>query len=140
MKKRMLLLIGFMVLMLAPLLSQTVVADWKDLYDNYGVFFATYLGVAAVASFLGEYVIRLLYLVDDFLKIAVVVILAVGLSFLAGAINIGYLAEGLWYEILLWGALSAATAAGLRSSNILFFKSIVDFFIGFLKSKEPKTV
>jgi len=130
----------FAILLFVPVLglfAQDVPTDWQDLYDNYGVFFATYLGIAGVATFFGEYVIRLLKLMDKLQKVAVVVILSVGLSFLANALGVGYLAEAVWWETLLWGGLSSAAAAGLRSTNLLFVKTIVDFLIGFIKSKEP---
>ena len=67
----------------------------------------------------------------------VVVGISIGLSFLGALINVGYLAEAVWWEVLLWGGLSGAAAGGLRSGNLLFFKSVVDFLIGYLKSKEP---
>lgn len=137
MRKKILL---FLLIAITPLLlfAQEIVQpeNWLDLYENYGVFFGTYLGVAGIATFIGEYVIRLLKLDSTLQKITVVVLLAIGFSFLGMAINIGYLAEATWWETIIWGGLSAATAAGLRSGNILFIKSIVDFVIGFLKSKE----
>ena len=137
--KKILVLIGLLFMAVIPILAQEVIPpeNWQDLYDNYGAFFATYLGIAGVAMFLGEYVIRLLKLTVRFQKVAVVVLLSVGLSFLSMAANIGYLAEAVWWETLLWGGLSAAAAAGLRSSNLLFAKTIVDFIINYLKSKEP---
>ena len=135
--KRLMMLMFAMVLFAVPVFSQEMPTSWQDLYDNYGAFFATYLGIAGVAMFLGEYAIRLLKLTVKFQKVAVVVVLSIGISFLASAINVGYLAESAWYETLLWGGLSAAAAAGLRSTNLLFAKTIVDFVIGFIKTKEP---
>jgi hypothetical protein len=125
---------------MAPIISlfaQEGPSDWQDLYDNYGVFFGTYLGIAGVATFLGEYVIRLLKVTVKFWKVTLVVLLAVGISFLGNWINVGYLAEALWWETLLWGVLSAAAAAGLRSTNLLFAKTVVDFIIGLIHTKEP---
>jgi hypothetical protein len=132
-------LLLFLLLIPVGLFAQDVVvpSDWKDLYDNYEVFLATYLGIAGVATFLGEYAIRLLKLTTKFQKVAVVVLLAVGVSFLTNGFNISYLAEATWWETLLWGGLSAATASGLRSTNLLFVKTVVDFLIGLIKSKEP---
>ncbi len=120
------------------LIAQDVIvpSDWQDLYDNYGLFFATYLGVAGVATFLAEYVIRLFKITGRVGKIIFVILIAIGLSFLANAINIGYLAEAAWYEVLLWGALSAVAAAGLRGTNLLFAKTVVDFVIGLIAEKE----
>jgi len=137
--KRFMLFFTLLIFGTGLLVAQVVEppTDWLDLYQNYGAFFGTYLGIAGVASFLGEYVIRLLKFSVRWQKVTVVVVLSIGLSFLAMGINIGYLAEAVWYEAALWGALSAAAAAGLRSSNLLFFKTVVDFIIGYLKSKEP---
>ena len=131
------LLMFLLMIPLVSLIAQDIVNDWQDLYDNYEIFLATFLGVAAIATFLGEYVIRLLKFVKKFWKVTVVILLAVGTSFLGNWINVGYLAEASWWETLIWGGLSAATASGLRSTNLLFVKSIVDFVIGFIKSKEP---
>ena len=137
MKKRMLLLIGFLVLMIAPVLSQVVPTSWADLYDNYGVFFATYLGLAGVAMFLSEYVIRLLKFEKNLPKIVTVFILAVGVSFLGMVINVGHLAEATWWETLIWGLLTGIAANGIWSSNLAFLKTIVEFLIGLIKAKNP---
>jgi len=138
MKKRMLLFIGFLALFLVPVFSQELPADWLDLYENYGVFFGTYLGIAGIALFLGEYVIRLLNLKEKFQKVIAVWVLAVGVSFLGMVINIGFLAEANWYETLLWGLLAGVAANGIWSSNLAFLKTIVEFLIGLIKAKEVK--
>jgi hypothetical protein len=121
------------------LFAQEVVPpeSWADLYENYGAFFGTYLGIAGIATFVSEYVIRLIKLTARVQKVIVVVLLAIGVSFLSMWWNIGYLAEATWWETALWGGLSAAAAAGLRSANLLFAKTIVDFIINYIKSKEP---
>jgi len=114
------------------------VPDWQYLYDNFGTLMFSYLGVAAIASFVGEAVIRIMKLTQKVAKVIVVMILAVGVSFLGQVINVGYLAESVWYQTALWGLLSGAAANGLRSGNLLFFKSIVEFVIGIILNKEPK--
>jgi len=139
MKKRMLLLIGFLVLMIAPVLSQIeVIPDWSYLYENFGVLILTYLGIAAIASFIGEALIRLLKVTKKVLKVTLVMILAVGLALLATVINKGFLAEAPIWQAALWGLLATAAANGLQSGNLLFFKSIIEFFIGWILSKESK--
>lgn len=137
--KKLILLFVMLGILVIPMFGQEVPvpSDWADLYENYGAFFATYLGVAGVAIFLGEYAVRLLKLAVKWQKVTVICVLAVAVSFLGNAINIGYLSEATWWETILWGGLSAATAAGLRSGNVLFIKTIVDFLIGLIKSKEP---
>jgi hypothetical protein len=136
--KRILMLIGFLMVVVAPMLGQVieVPASWQDLYDNYGVFFATFLGVAGVAAFIGEYVIRLLKSDVDWHKVAIVWVLAIGVSFFGNGVNIGYLAEATWWETIFWGMLSGMAANGIWSSNLLFFKTVVEFLIGMIKSKE----
>jgi hypothetical protein len=115
------------------------IPDWQDLYDNYGIYFATYLGVAGIAMFLGEIVIRLLKLSAKWTKVAAVWILAMAISLIGNyVLNVGYLAEATWWETLLWGALSGVAANGFFSGNILFLKSLVEWLIGFLK-KEPSS-
>jgi len=136
MKKRMLLLIGFLVLMMAPVFSQTVPADWADLYNNYGVFFATYLGIAGIAMFLGEFVIRLLKLTQKTQKIIAIWVLSVIVAFAGMLVNIGFLAEATWWETLIWGLFAGVAANGIWTSNLVFLKTIVEFLIGLIKAKE----
>ena len=131
------------VLALLPitLMAQNVVppSDWQDLYDNYEVFFATYLGIAGIAMFIGEIGIRLLKLVIRWQKVTAIFVLAMATSLIGNYVfNIGYLAEATWWETLLWGALSGVAANGFFSGNIMFLKSLVEWLIGFILSKEPK--
>jgi len=138
--KRLMLFIGFMALLIVPVLSQEevpVIPDWAYLYDNFGLLMATYLGIAAIASFAGEILVRLFKLIVKWQKVVVIMVLGVGVSFLGSLINVGYLAEASWWQTGLWGLLSGAIACGLRSGNILFFKSIVEFIISLLLPKEP---
>jgi len=132
-----LVLIGFLALLIMPLFGQVVdVPDnWQDLYDNYGVFFATYLGIAGVAMFIGELVLRLLKVDQKWQKVAIIWVLAIGVSFFGNGINIGYLAEASWWETLIWGAFSGLAANGIWSGNLAFLKTIVEFVIGMLKAK-----
>ena len=133
--KRLLMLIGLLVLIFVPVFCQTVPADWLDLYENYGVFFATYLGIAGIACFLGEYVIRLLKLDTKLKKVTAVWLLAILVSFFGSLVNIGFLSEATWWETLLWGALAGVAANGIWASNLLFLKQIMEFLIGLIKVK-----
>jgi hypothetical protein len=144
MKKRFMLLFGFLVLLLVPVLSQDpeipgilVIPDVNYLVANFGFLMLTATGVAAIASFLGEGIIRLLKMTGKVGKIVVVMVLAVALSFIGGLVNIGYLAEAPWWQTGIWGLFSGVVAAGLRGTNMLFFKSIVEFVIGLILKKEP---
>ena len=74
--KRVLMFIGFLVLLCVPVLAQEVPGNWQDLYDNYGIFLGTYLGIAGIATFLGEYVIRLFNLTKKASKVTAVMLLA----------------------------------------------------------------
>jgi len=141
MMKRLMLLFGLLVLMFLPALAQgevPVIPDVDYLVGNFGILMGTFLGVAAIASFLGEMLIRLFKMTGNTGKIIVVFALAVAISFLGSIINVGYLAEAPWYQVGLWGMLSGATAAGLRGTNLLFFKSVIEFIIGLILQKEPK--
>lgn len=112
--------------------------DWGDLYDNYGVYFATAGGIAGIAMFVGELVIRLLNLVVKWQKVALVWVLSVAVSYVgAFVLNVGYLAEASWWETAIWGVFSGLLANGIWSSNVAFIKSILEFFIGLIKAKQP---
>ena len=138
--KKLIMFCSFLLLGTIALLAQEpdVPVSWQDLYDNYGVFFATYLGMAGIVTFLGEYVIRLLKLTTKFLKVLFITLLSVGLSFLASAIGIGFLNGAEWWIVLLQGGLIAVAASGVRGTNLLFVKTVVDFVIGLIATKEPK--
>lgn len=113
-------------------------SDWSDLYNNYGVYFATAGGVAGIAAFLGELVIRWLKLLVKWQKVLVVWVLAVVASFVgAFVLNVGYLAEATWWETVIWGVFSGLLANGIWSSNALFIKSILEFLVGLIKAKQP---
>lgn len=152
MMKKLTMLFGFLVLLIVPLLSQdTIVAippvndvpvipDWLFLTNNFGILMGTFLGIAAIASFVGEALIRLFKTTITAWKVVIVMILAIVLSFVGSVVNLGYLAATPWWQTILWGALSGAAAAGLKSGNILFFKSIIEFVIGLILSKEPRSV
>lgn len=131
------LLMGFAFF---PLFGQEVpvIPDWEYLYGNFGTLMATFLGVAAIASFVGEILIRLFKMTKKLWKVIVIMILGVGISSLGNLINVGYLAASPWWQTGLWGLLSGVAACGLKSGNILFFKTIVEFIIGLVLSKETK--
>jgi hypothetical protein len=138
--KRIIMFFSFLLLGTFVLFAQEpdVPSNWQDLYDNYLLYFGGYLGMAGIVTFLAEYVIRLLKLSTKFLKILFVALISVGLSFLASAVNIGFLGGAEWWVVLLQSGLITAAAAGLRGANLLFVKTIVDFVIGLIASKEPK--
>lgn len=142
MKKYFLFIFGLLFFFVGAVLAQTpevpVIPDVDYLISNFGVLMGTFLGVAAIATFFGELLVRLFKMTGKVGKIVVVMILAVGVSFLGSLVNIGYLAEAPWYQVGIWGLLSGVTAAGLRGTNLLFVKSVVEFLIGLILQKEPK--
>jgi hypothetical protein len=103
-----------------------------------GTLMFSYLGIAAIASFVGEAIIRIIKATKKVVKVIVIMILGIALSFLGQIINVGYLADSVWWQTALWGILSGAAANGIRSSNLIFFKSVVDFIIGLILDREPK--
>ena len=133
--------------LLVLLLVGTVVAvaqdvviplDWTDLYENYGIYFATAGGVAGIAAFLGELVIRILKLAIKWQKVAATWVLAVATAFVgAFVLNVGYLAEASVWETVIWGVFSGLLANGIWSSNVLFIKSFIEFLVGLIKAKQP---
>ena len=142
MKKYFLIIFGLLFLFVGIVLAQDpevpVIPDVNYLVSNFGILMGTAVGIAAIASFLGEGLVRLLKMTGKVGKIVVVMVLAVALSFIGGLINIGYLAEAPWWQTGIWGLFSGVVAAGLRGTNLLFFKSIVEFLIGLILKKEPK--
>jgi hypothetical protein len=117
------------------------IPDWTDLYENYGVYFATAGGIAGIAMFLGELVIRVLKLAVKWQKVAIIWVLSVVASFVgAFVLNVGYLAEATWWETVIWGVFSGLLANGIWSSNVAFIKSILEFLVELIKAKIPATV
>lgn len=139
MKKYFALIFGFSVgVVLAQNPEVLVVPDVGYLIDNFGLLMVTFAGIAAIASFIGEFLIRVLKSTKKIVKIIIVFVLAIGLSFLAKVLNMGDYANMLWWQVGIWGLLSGAASAGVRGTNLLFLKSVVDFVIGLLLQKEPK--
>lgn len=137
MKFKHLILFLLLLLPVVSVFGQTVPSDWKDLYDNYGIFFATAGGVAGIAMFIGEIVARLLNLVAKWHKVVVIWVLAIAASLVGNyVLNTGYLAEATWWETLGWGAFSGLLANGIWSSNTAFIKSILEFVINLIKAKQ----
>lgn len=116
------------------------IPDVDYLVGNFGLLMLTFTGIAAISSFVAEFVIRLLKTTKKGVKIALVLVFGVGLSFLSGLIfKNGDYALMVWWEKIFWGLLSGAAASGLRGTNLLFVKSVVEFLIGVLLGlkKEP---
>lgn len=135
MKKLMLILLAMFIAI--PIFAQETVEGWGHLFENYEIFLGTYVGIAAIASFLGEYVIRLVKATKNWQKIGIVAVFAIAVSFFGSVVNVGYLSESNWITTVLWGGLSACLAAGMRAGNVLFFKVAVEWVINFLAKKEP---
>lgn len=135
MKKFILLLITLS--MGLNLFSQEVIPpnSWSDLYENYSTFLLSYAGIAGVAMFLGESLIRLLKATVKWQKVTIVIIIAIIVSFIGNLVNIGYLAEATWWETILWGILSGIAATGLWSSNLAGLKNILEYLVSFIKKK-----
>ena len=114
------------------------IPDVQYLVANFGVLMLTFTGIAAISSFLAEFFIRLVKTTSKYVKIAFVLVMGVGLTFLSGLIfKEGDYALMIWWQKILWGLLSGAAAAGLRGTNLLWVKSMVEFVIGLLLKKEP---
>jgi hypothetical protein len=133
-----------LVLLMAPVMAifgqdeVPTIPDWSYLYENFGTLMFSYLGIAAIATFIGEILVRLLKATKKFIKVIVVMIVAVVVAFIGQFTDVGFLADSVWYQTALWGLLAGAAANGVRSGNLLFFKSVVDFILGLILNKEPK--
>lgn len=133
-----------LVFLMIPVLAQgdsevPVIPDVEYLIANFGILMLTFTGIAAVASFIAEFFIRILKSTKKWIKIALVLFFSVALSFLSGLLfKEGDYAIMVWWQKILWGLLSGAAAAGIRDHNLLFLKSVVEFVIGLLLKKEPK--
>ena len=142
MKKYFVLVFGLLFFSIGMVLAQDpevpVIPDLGFLVENFGALMATFAGIAAISSFIGEFFIRLIKSTSKVLKIVIVFVLAIGLSFLAKVLNMGDYADMVWWMVCIWGLLSGATSAGMRGTNLLFLKSVVEFVIGLILAKEPK--
>lgn len=142
MKKYFVLIFGLLFLSVGIVLAQDPeipeIPDVEYLIANFGVLMAVFTGIAAIATFIGEFVIRLIKATKKTVKIVIVFVLAIGLSFLAKVLSMGDYGLMLWWQVGIWGLLSGAAAAGVRGTNLLFLKSVVEFVIGLILSKEPK--
>ena len=135
------MLISLLVMAVLGIVAQDVpeIPDAEHLVANFSVLMLTFTGIAAIASFVAEFFIRLFKTPNKYVKIAFVILASIGLSFLSGLIfKQGDYASMVWFEKIFWGALSGAAASGLRGTNLLWVKSVVEFFIGLLLKKEPK--
>jgi len=140
--KKLMLLLGFLVLLIVPVFSRSdvpVIPDVEYLIANFGILMLTFTGIAAIATFLAELFIRVVKTTKKAVKIAFVLVMGVGLTFLSAVIfKEGDYVAMLWWQKVFWGLLSGAAAAGLRSTNLLWVKAAVEFLIGLILKKEPK--
>jgi hypothetical protein len=113
-----------------------IIDNWTGLYENFFTFMATWVGVAAIALFVGEALIRLGKVAKTFWKKTIIILLSIGVSFLGMVANIGYLSEAVWYETAIWGVASGLLASGIWTQNFAFLKTLVELLLSFLK-KEP---
>jgi len=142
MKKSFVVLV-FLLIGAVGLLAQDpevpVIPDVQYLIANFGVLMLTFTGIAAISTFVAELFIRLIKATKKFVKVVIVMILGVGLTFLSGLIfKDGDYAIMIWWQKVFWGLLAGAAASGVRGQNLLFLKSIVEYLIGLILSKEPK--
>jgi len=143
MKRYLFLMIAFLFVGIGMIFAQQngevpEIPDVQYLVANFGVLMLTFTGIAAIATFAAEFFIRLLKTTKKVVKIVIVMILGVGLSFLSGLVfKGGDYAAMLWWQKIFWGLLSGAAASGIRGQNLLFLKSIVEFLIGLILKKEP---
>ena len=137
------MLFGFLMLCMVALFARVdeipEIPDVEYLIANFGILMLTFTGIAAIATFLAELFIRVVKTTKKAVKIAFVLVMGVGLTFLSGVVfKEGDYAVMLWWQKVFWGLLSGAAAAGLRGTNLLWIKAAVEFLIGLILKKEPK--
>jgi hypothetical protein len=143
MKKYLKLMLVFLFVGVGMLFAQEngeipEIPDVQYLIANFGTLMLTFTGIAAVATFLAELFIRVVKTTKKAVKVAFVLVVGVGLTFLSGVVfKEGDYAVMLWWQKIFWGLLSGAAAAGLRGTNLLWVKAAVEFLIGLILKKEP---
>jgi hypothetical protein len=127
--KRVLMLIGLLVLIFAPVLAQDVEppGDWLELLGNMDVWFGTLAGFAAVTVFLSGLVNKLFKISVSWAKQVVAWLVAILLCFIGNLINFGLLAEATWLQTLVYGL-----GAGLIANGI-FDVAVVRLILQYLK-------
>ena len=114
MKKLMLILmiLGFAAI---PMIAQEVnpPGNWGDVIDNFGPWFGTLAGIAALTTFVAGVLNGLLKVTKTFVKQLVSWVAAILLAVLANLINLGFLAGSTWLMTILYGFGAGLVANGL---------------------------
>ena len=136
MMKKVMMLFGLLVLMIAPMFGQAVEppTDWVDLLAQMPTWFGTLAGFGAVTVFLGSVVTSLFKLEKPWVKQIVSWIVAVALCAVGNLVNFGLLADASWLQTLAYGL-----GAGLIANGIFDF-TVVQLILQYLKLEVKKPV
>lgn len=112
------LLIGFVAF---PMIAQEVdpPGNWGDVIDNFGMWFGTLAGIAALTTFIAGVVNGLLKVTKTFLKQFVAWVIAILLAVLANLVNLGFLAGSTWLMTILYGFGAGLVANGIFDVAII---------------------
>ena len=134
--KRLMMLFGLLVLMIAPIFAQEVEppADWGDLLAQMPTWFGTLAGLGAITVFLGSVVTSLLKLEKPWVKQIASWIVAIILCAVGNLVNFGILADASWLQTLAYGL-----GAGLIANGIFDF-TVVQLILQYLKLEVKKPV
>lgn len=134
--KRLMMLFGLLVLMIAPMFGQEVEppTDWVDLLAQMPTWFGTLAGFAAVSVFLGSVATTLFKIEKSWVKQIVAWLVAVLLCVVGNLVNFGMLAEATWLQTIVYGI-----GAGLIANGI-FDVSVVQLLLQALKLEVKKEV
>jgi hypothetical protein len=107
-----LMLIGFVAF---PMIAQEVEppGNWGDVIDNFGLWFGTLGGIAALTVFVGGVLNGLLKVTKTFVKQLVAWIVAILLAVIANLVNLGFLAGSTWLMTILYGFGAGLVANGI---------------------------
>jgi len=113
--KRLLMFFMFVGIVAIPLIAQEVEppTDWGQVIDNFGAWFGTLAGIAALTVFLGGVVNGLLKITGKVGKQIIAWVIAILLALAGNLVNLGFLAEATWLMTLIYGFGAGLVANGI---------------------------
>ena len=94
-------------------------ADWTALIEGFSVWFGTFAGLAAAATFLSGVVNGLVKAQNKFLRQALAWVVGIALAALGNIVNVGFLAEAPWLMTIVYGLGAGLAANGLFDVTLI---------------------
>jgi len=119
--KRLMIFLLFIGFVAFPVIAQEVdpPGNWGDVIDNFGMWFGTLGGIAALTLFVSGVVNGLLKVTKTFVRQLVAWVIAILLAVLANLVNLGFLAGSTWLMTILYGFGAGLVANGIFDVNIV---------------------